>query len=102
MDVVIQCAATKDPTAGRLKTGDGRDVHFVAAPELCSSVAGTLYTRPDDNSDLPGLTWRDRLERYVDQEKYNPLELRQARVPRGKRVSPGKGATPCRTIAGVI
>lgn len=78
MDVVIQCAATKDPSAGRLRTRDGRSIHFVAAPELCPAVPNTLYARPDDKSDQPGLTWRDRLEAYIDQEKSNPLDLREA------------------------
>ena len=79
MDIVIQCAATKDPNAGRLRTSDGRDVHFVAAPELCSSTASAAYARPDDISDLPPLTWRNQLEKYVDEERdANPLSLREA------------------------
>ncbi len=79
MDIVIQCAATKDPNAGRLRTSDGRDVHFVAAPKLCSNTAGTFYARPDDISDLPPLTWKNRLEKYVDEERdANPLSLREA------------------------
>jgi hypothetical protein len=78
MDIVIQCAATKDPNAGRFRS-NGRDVHFVAAPELCSSTASALYARPDDISDLPSLTWRNRLEKYVDEERdANPLNLREA------------------------
>src|SRR5258708_7016395 len=79
MDIVIQCAATKDPNAGRLRTSEGRDVRFVAAPEFCSSTASVLYARPDDISDLPPLTWRNRLEKYVDEERdANPLSLREA------------------------
>jgi hypothetical protein len=79
MDIVIQCAATKDPNAGRLRTSNGRDVHFVAAPELCSSTASALYARPDEISDLPPLTWRNRLEKYVDDERdANPFSLREA------------------------
>jgi hypothetical protein len=79
MDIVIQCASTKDPNAGTLRTQDGKVVHFVAVPELCSGASGTLYARPDDISDLPALTWRDRLEKYVDEESdANPLNLLEA------------------------
>lgn len=78
MDVIIQCAATKDPEAGKLRARDGRDVHFVAAPQLCMTGTKKLYARPDDGSDIPGQTWRDRLVSYVDQEKDNPLGLRHA------------------------
>lgn len=79
MDIVIQCAATKDPHAGTLRTQDGRIVHFVATPELSSGASGTLYARPDDISDLRALTWRDRLKKYVDEESdANPLNLREA------------------------
>ena len=80
MDVVIQCAATKDPSAGTLRTRSGKAVHFVAAPHLCSPTADTIYARPDDESDVRGQSWRNRLEAYLDQDTVNTLGLRQAYV----------------------
>ncbi len=79
MDIVIQCAATKDPDAGGFKTLDGRTVHFVAQPSLRVATADTIYARPDDPSDVPGLSWRERLAKYVgESERQNPFYLREA------------------------
>ncbi len=61
MRVVIQCAATKDRNAGTFHTVDGRKVAFVADPALAPPEQGVLYAHPDDPSDQPGLTWRDRV-----------------------------------------
>jgi hypothetical protein len=63
MKLVIQCAGSKDPRAGHLSTKDGRPVAFVANPNACAPNAAVLYARPDDPSDVSGLTWRDRLVR---------------------------------------
>jgi hypothetical protein len=78
MDVVIQCASTKDPSAGTLRTKGGKAVHFVAAPHLCSPTAETIYARPDDESDHQGQSWRNRLEAYVAHDADNSLGMRQA------------------------
>lgn len=63
MKIVIQCAGSKDPRAGHLCARDGRSVAFVANPSACTPNAAALYARPDDPSDVPSLTWRERLIR---------------------------------------
>ena len=72
MKIVIQCAARKDPSAGHLRTVDGRDVMFVAQPTL-APPASAHYARPDDVSD-DGRTWRERLVAY-NAASDNPLNL---------------------------
>lgn len=62
MHVVIQCAATKCPEAGTFRTADGRWVAFVADPAAAPSAPDTLYAHPDDLSDQPSATWRQRVE----------------------------------------
>ena len=65
MKVVIQCAATKSPHAGRLKTRTGRPVQFVARPaDVPADRRDTFhYARPDDVAD-DGRTWRQQLCDY--------------------------------------
>jgi hypothetical protein len=74
MIVVIQCAASKRPDAGKLRTRDGRPVLFVADPGAAPVSDEHLYARPDDPSDS-GPTWRKTLLRYNDGPKDNPLGL---------------------------
>lgn len=62
MFVVIQCASTKQPEAGTLRTRDNRRVTFVARPECAPATEGVLWARPDDASDVAGDTWRRRVE----------------------------------------
>jgi hypothetical protein len=76
MIVVIQCAATKRPGAGRLKTADGRDVIFVAHPEI-APIDGSFYARPDDEAGT-GSSWRDLVLAYNRAPVGNPLRLSQA------------------------
>jgi hypothetical protein len=79
MDVVIQCAATKNPNAGRFRTLDGRAIQFVAQPSLCALTADIVYARPDDLSDVPNLSWRENLIKYVDDsDNQNPFKLQEA------------------------
>jgi hypothetical protein len=79
MDVVIQCAAGKDEVAGRFRTHNGRAVYFVANPELCKNTTEVMYARPDDRSDDPGLSWRDRLVQYEKtSRKDNAFHLPEA------------------------
>lgn len=79
MDIVIQCAANKDPNAGCLQTIDGQRVQFVAQPRLGPKRTGVIYAQPDDPSDTPGFSWRERLEKYVvENGQDNPLELARA------------------------
>ena len=73
MIVVIQCAATKRPHAGRFRTSSGWPVLFVADP-LKTPASNCLYARPDDTSD-EGPTWRELLLRYNDQKNENPFGL---------------------------
>ena len=73
--VVIQCAASKRADAGYLRSGDGRQVVFVADPGLAPDHAGRLYARPDDRSHT-GLSWRQEPLRYNrEQAGENPSGL---------------------------
>src|SRR4051812_22072073 len=73
MIVVIQCAATKRPDAGRLASPDGRSVVFVADPQAAPVEGTTIYARPDDWAEN-GMTWRDSLLSY-NEAGGNPLGL---------------------------
>ena len=77
MKIVIQCAATKDSSAGCMRTSDGRRVLFVADPGTAPASSEFAYARPDDTSE-DGRTWRDRLVRYNDAPGSNPYGLLQA------------------------
>jgi hypothetical protein len=74
MIVVIQCAATKRPQAGRLHTASGKPVLFVADPRKAPPSADCLYVRPDDLSDN-GPSWRELVLRYNNAPGANPLGL---------------------------
>jgi hypothetical protein len=73
MKIVIQCAARKHPSAGRLRTADGREILLVAQPDLAPPEAAGHYARPDDVSD-DGRTWRERLV-ACNAAADNPLNL---------------------------
>lgn len=75
MKVVIQCAASKRPKAGRLLTRDGKQVDFVAPPELAPT--DRICARSDDISDS-GISWREQLRKYNENQKANPLGLMPA------------------------
>jgi hypothetical protein len=76
MIIVIQCAATKRPDAGRFKTSNGRQVKFVADP-CVAPPSDFLYARPDDASDS-GPSWRALLLRYNDDAPKNQFGLLRA------------------------
>lgn len=57
MKVVIQCAAGKRPDAGSLHVPDGRQVVFVAQPELAPTIDTVVYARPEDVAH-DGRAWR--------------------------------------------
>ena len=78
MIVVIQCAAKKDPNAGRLRASDGRDVFFVADPESAPANNAVLFARPDDIADN-GQSWRRRLVKYNQNPNENPLSSNRSR-----------------------
>jgi hypothetical protein len=78
MQIIIQCASTKKPGAGAFRTVDGEQVRFVGVPEACSDRTARV-ARPDEPSDIPGLTWRDRLSEYNNQHDVdNPWQLARA------------------------
>ena len=72
--VVIQCAASKQPDAGYLQTGNGRKVMFVAQPNLAPENADYIYARPDGRVDTD-LSWRQQLLVYNREPADNPLGL---------------------------
>ena len=74
MRVVIQCAGDKRTDAGRMKTSDGREVHFVAHPDDVPPEPDLVHARPDDLSET-GETWRERLLTYNANPAGNPLGL---------------------------
>lgn len=77
MIVVIQCAATKNPSAGHMKTSDGKPVMFVANPQAAPARPDLVYARPDDLSDT-GVPWRRVLLEYNEHPGNNPFGLRPA------------------------
>jgi hypothetical protein len=74
MIVVIQCAGSKQPHAGCLKTRGGKLVLFVGDPAEAPPERGTVYARPDDISDT-GRSWRENLLKYSANPGSNPLGL---------------------------
>ncbi len=79
MTVVIQCASRKAADAGHCRTRAGKRVRFVARPELVAPHPDEVCARPDDPSDEPGLTWRQRVLSYNEEHRdENPYGLRTA------------------------
>ncbi|MGQ0585230.1 MAG: hypothetical protein ACT4O6_25100 [Reyranella sp.] len=77
MIAIIQCAGSKVPRAGHMKTRDGRNVLFVARPADDPVASTHVHARPDDDSDWGG-SWREELQRYnrrYTQQKDNPCGL---------------------------
>lgn len=74
MIIIIQCAASKKPDAGRLALSTGKPVVFVANPESAPPDSAHIYARPDDLSDR-GKSWREVLLEYNEIAGYNPLGL---------------------------
>ena len=72
--VVIQCAGRKRPTAGHLKSSDGRNVIFVAKPDEAPKDAPYVYAHPD-GTDASGESWREKLLQYNREPTDNPLGL---------------------------
>lgn len=73
MRVVIQCAATKNPSAGSLLAPNGQPVLFVAQPDAAPKDGVRYFARPDDPAD-DGRTWRVHLLDYNGQPG-NPQNL---------------------------
>ena len=80
MIVVISCAGSKAPGAGRLLTPDGKPVEFVAHPDLMEESRvdpNLVYASPDAQS-ATGVTWREMLARYNEEYRRtgsNPDDL---------------------------
>ncbi|MFY1712904.1 hypothetical protein J3366_15565 [Tritonibacter mobilis] len=74
MICVIQCAASKNETAGYLRRPDGSKVLFVADPENGPADAACSFAHPDDIIEK-GKTWRDELLSYNEAPDNNPLGL---------------------------
>jgi hypothetical protein len=74
MIVVIQCAASKRPHAGHLRTARGVPVEFVADPKVAPADPSLAYARSDDLSD-DGTSWRQVLLNYNKEPEHNPLGL---------------------------
>jgi len=73
--VVIQCAASKVPSAGYMLTTDGRPVTFVADPRTAPKRPGIVYARPDDVSDDGKVSWRTRVAAYAKNPGDNAVGL---------------------------
>lgn len=74
MKVVIQCAASKRASAGRMQRRDGSPVTFVADPAQAPRNGDLAYARPDGYSD-DGRCWRTSLLEYNQSPGGNPLKL---------------------------
>ena len=74
MKVVIQCAKSKDPTAGYFRNAVGQKLHFVAKPSE-DEVTDPIDTRPDARpmSGLP--TWRQQIKDYNECKDENRFGL---------------------------
>ena len=77
MRIVIQCANTKAPGAGSLRTSTGKPVSFVAQPLGAPLDGYVVFARPDDPADVGGGSWRDLLTTY-NATPSNPLKLAPA------------------------
>lgn len=77
MMIVIQCAASKRPDAGFLRSANGKPVLFVADPQSAPPNTEITYARPDDLSDN-GTSWREVLLDYNRKAGANRLRLYQA------------------------
>lgn len=77
MIVVIQCAASKRPDAGYLRTKDGKRVLFVADPARAPAASDLVYARPDDPAD-DGVSWREHVALYNATPDDDPLGLSPA------------------------
>ena len=75
MKIVIQCAGSKNPSAGYFMTAAGRKIKFVARPDIAPRSAEFLFARPDDESDQNGRSWRDLVVDYNKRLGSNPFGL---------------------------
>ena len=74
MNIVIQCAGSKNVRAGSMRQRDGRKVSFVARPVEAPHDGDLVYAHPDDLADSTA-TWREELIAYNENPGTNPLGL---------------------------
>jgi hypothetical protein len=74
MNIVIQCAATKDPSAGYWRTENGRAVSFIAHPVAATNSNKLIYAKPDDISPEQ-VSWRSLVRKYNKTPDHNPFKL---------------------------
>ena len=79
MNIVIVCAARKEPRAGYLRRQGKQKVKvkFVADPDSAPHAESYVYAQPDDSSDV-GVSWRETLRQYNETPEGNRLGLLQA------------------------
>lgn len=78
MRIVIQCAASKDPEAGRFQTTKGNPIEFIAQPQFAPCLEGRIFARPDDIATPDGVTWRSLVADYNKASGENPFALSPA------------------------
>ncbi len=61
MQIIIQCAATKQPNAPSLQSLRGKIAVFVAQPDIAPPARGCIFCRPDDLIPGEDQTWRELL-----------------------------------------
>lgn len=74
MIIVMQCASSKNATAGHLNNAEGRAVKFVSRPDLAPQSGKHVYAHPDETT-ASGTSWRKMLEHYNADPSGNPLGL---------------------------
>lgn len=87
MNIVIVCAARKEPRAGYLRQQGKQKVNqqgkqkvkvkFVADPDNAPRAESYVYAQPDHISDV-GVSWRETLRQYNETPEGNRLGLLQA------------------------
>lgn len=78
MKIIIQCASRKHKKAPTFKLDDGRNVTFVAQPDLVESRGDQFFCRPDDIKVTETQeSWRAYLTKY-NNEGTNRAELMRA------------------------
>lgn len=75
MKIIIQCAASKERTAGYFQSDDGKPIKFVAHPEHAPLGETYPLARPDDFAKTNGDTWRNLVADYNQSRTGNPFGL---------------------------
>ena len=98
MICVIQCAASKQPTAGHMLAHDRSLVDLVADPLAAPPNAARAYARPDDLAEN-GKSWRQHLVEYNNNAGNNALGfIRHSSSIREMSTGDWSIALDCRTF----